>query len=106
MKTVTEVRARLADKMNQQAGLVRQLDHSLAIQAFEPRAFDDPGKCSIGGSSNAHRPWEGSVVITLADGTVKTHKALDVPFRLWPEPMQAELHAIAADKRPKQLRGL
>lgn len=46
MKTVTEVRARLADKMNQQAGLVRQLDHSLAVQAFEPRAFDGPGKCS------------------------------------------------------------
>lgn len=106
MSTADEVRARIAEKANRIVALGLELNHSLAIQAFEPRAFDGPGKCSIGGSSNAHRPWEGSVVFTLADGTVKTHKALDVPFRLWPEPMQAELHAIAADKRPKHLRSL
>lgn len=106
MQTKTEILLRIAEKANRLVALGLELNHSLAIQAFEPRAFDGPGKCSIGGSSNAHRPWEGSVVFTLADGTVKTHKALDVPFALWPQPMQVELRAIAEDKRPRQLRNV
>ena len=56
MSTADEVRARIAEKANRIVALGLELNHSLAIQAFEPRAFDGPGKCSIGGSSNAHRP--------------------------------------------------
>ena len=106
MTTVDEIRARIAEKTNRIVALGLELNHSLAIKAFEPRAFDGPGKCSIGGSSNAHRPWEGTVVFTLADGTVKTHKALDVPLGLWPKPMQDELRAIPDWKRPKHLGSL
>lgn len=89
----------------QKAVLLDKLAMSLALQDFEPRAFQG-GACRVAGSSNRHNPWDGTITIHLPTGEDVAHKAIDVPFKLWPAAMQAELHAIAANKRPKQLRGL
>jgi len=87
------------------AKLLDQLALSLALQAFEPRAFAG-GSCRITGSSNSNRPWEGTITIHLPTGEDVPHRAADVPFKLWPVPMQEELHRIAANKRPVHLRDL
>lgn len=89
----------------QKAVLLDKLAMSLALQDFEPRAFQG-GACKVSGSSNFRHPWDGTITIHLPTGEDVAHKAVDVPFKLWPAPMQAELHAIAASKRPKELRDL
>lgn len=95
--TLTE---KLAGLNAQKAKLIDQLSLSLALKAFEPRAFKDDLPCRVGGTSHKDRPWEGTITIYLASGEDVAHKALEVPFLLWPVGMQAELHAISPKKRP------
>ena len=83
MTTRADTMARLTSNFGKMRALQSELDLSVKLADFEPRAFSH-GKCKTRVVGNLlHSPQEATFVITLGNGDEIVYKMLDVPQELW-----------------------
>lgn len=103
-RTVEEISTSLSAKMERAADLKAKLDASLALQAFEPRAFEH-GACKVGCVANIkHAAERGIWKLILGNGEMIEKPLLAVPANLWPPSAQSEWMAIGDRERRSAMR--
>jgi hypothetical protein len=69
----------------EKARLLKKLKYSIALQKFEPRAFES-GSCKTRVQGNLKHNFDSALfIIGLSSGEDIEHKLIDVPVELWPE---------------------
>jgi hypothetical protein len=85
MRDIGEISTSLSEKMEKAAVLKAKLDSSLALQAFEPRAFEH-GACKVGCVANIKYAAERGIwKLILGNGELIEKPLLAVPANLWPQ---------------------
>jgi hypothetical protein len=99
IKNVEEEIARLTALTQRKMDLLAELDRALALQRFEPRAFEF-GACKTTVTGNIrHAPRRAVFTILLRNGEDLEYPLMAVPYRLWPRSVKDEFQMIPAHVR-------